>query len=100
MRYLPALDDQGTTGARVLVLPIRFERPPFAGTPIVTRASLEASFDDGAHWQHVPLAVLGDHALAVILHPRGPQTVSLRSTARDLAGNQLEQTIVRAYGVR
>ncbi|MEO7730170.1 MAG: S8 family serine peptidase, partial [Kofleriaceae bacterium] len=100
MRYLPALDDQGTTAARVLVLPIRFERPPFAGTPLVTQASLEASFDDGAHWHHVPLAVLGDRALAVIIHPRGSQDVSLRSTARDLAGNQLEQTIVRAYSVR
>ena len=100
MRYLPELDDDGATAARVLVLPIAFDRPFGAGTPFVVQARLEASFDDGAHWSRVPLAAFGDRGLAVIVHPRGAHHVSLRSSATDLAGNAVEQTILRAYGVR
>jgi len=100
MHFLPALDDDGNTRARVLVLPIAFGRPSGAGTPFVVRAELEASFDDGAHWSRVPIAAFGDRALAVIVHPRGAHHVSLRSSATDLAGNSIEQTILRVYGVK
>ncbi|HUQ17905.1 MAG TPA: hypothetical protein VM070_08970 [Candidatus Saccharimonadales bacterium] len=100
MRFAPVLDDDGATTTRLLVLPIHFERPPGTGTPLIIRATLEASFDDGAHFTRVPIAVLGDRALAIILHPPGPTSVTLRGDATDLAGNRIEQTITRAYLVR
>jgi subtilisin family serine protease len=99
MRFRPELDQHNRTSARVMVLPIAFERPPGAGTPLVVRASLEVSFDGGARWSRVPVIVLGDRALAVIVHRAGATAVSLRGSATDVAGNQIEQTILQAYGL-
>jgi hypothetical protein len=58
------------------------------------------SFDDGAHWQQVPVAALGDRAVAVIVHPRDAAFVSLRASASDLAGNRVEQELARAYALK
>jgi len=99
LRYEPALDRHGQTAARVIALPIRFERPPGAAKPAIREATLEVSFDDGATWRHVPLIVLGDRGVALIVHPAAPSFVSLRGTARDVRGNAVEQTILRVYGV-
>jgi hypothetical protein len=43
--------------------------------------------------------VFGDHALGLIVHPRGTTHVSLRGTAADVDGNAVEQTIIRAHAV-
>jgi hypothetical protein len=99
MRFTPPVDQHNQTSARVIVLPIAFQRPPGAGTPLVVRASLEVSFDEGARWSRVPLAVIGDRAFAIVVHPSAATSVSLRGRATDLQGNRVEQTIVRAYGL-
>jgi len=99
MRFTPPVDQHNQTSARVIVLPIAFQRPPGAGTPLVVRASLEVSFDEGARWSRVPVAVIGDRAFAIVVHPSSATSVSLRSSATDLQGNRVEQTIVRAYGL-
>jgi subtilisin family serine protease len=100
MRFAPALDPHQETAARVLALPITFERPAGAATPPIVHATLEVSFDDGARWTRVPIFVVGDHALALLVHPVGARFVSLRGTAADLLGNRVEQTTIRAYGLR
>ena len=99
LRFLPELDDHNQTAARVLVLPIRIERPLGAATPRIARVHVDASFDDGATWFPVPTLLLGDRALGLVVHPRGATSVSLRGTAADLDGNAVEQTIIRAYAV-
>jgi subtilisin family serine protease len=99
MRFAPPLDQHNRTSARVMVLPIAFERPPGAGTPLVLRASLEVSFDDGARWSSVPVVAVGDRAFAIVIHRANATAVSLRGSATDLAGNRVEQTILRAYGL-
>jgi hypothetical protein len=40
-----------------------------------------------------------DRAIAIVQHPAGAKFVSVRGSARDVLGNQVEQTIIRAYGV-
>lgn len=50
-------------------------------------------------WHRTPVGLLGDEALAVILHPPGTRFVSLRSKAIDAQGSAVDQTIIRAYGI-
>jgi hypothetical protein len=99
LRFQPQLDAHNQTAARILVMPIAIARPVGAATPRISRVSLEVSFDDGATWSAVPVAHVDDRALAVILHRPGAAYVSLRGSAADADGNQVEQTIVRAYGL-
>ena len=47
----------------------------------------------------VPGVALVDSWLGVVVHPAGTAFVSLRSTVRDVAGNQAEQSVIRACGV-
>ncbi|GAA3079561.1 S8 family peptidase [Streptosporangium carneum] len=55
---------------------------------------LELSYDDGATWRRQPVLPLGHGRYsAVVLRPRP----SLRVTAADSGGNQIRQTVIRAY---
>lgn len=65
----------------------------------VESLTLSASFDDGATWQPVSLARTGDRWTASLTHPATGGYVSLRATATDLAGNAVDQTMIRAYGL-
>jgi hypothetical protein len=53
------------------------------------------SYDDGAHWQKAPVV-----AGKVLLQHPAKGYVSLRAKASDTAGNNVEQTIIRAYRLR
>jgi hypothetical protein len=99
LRFTPALDEHNQTDALALVLPVHIERPAGARAPRLAQVSVDASFDDGATWSRVPLLVLGDDAFGVVIHPRAATHVSLRGSAADVAGNQVEQMIIRAYGL-
>jgi len=99
-RFQPALGDDNTSSARLMVMPIALARPVGAARSPITQAEVEVSFDDGATWARVPTVVLGDRALAIFAHRRGAAFVSLRGSATDLAGNRGEVRIVRAYGLR
>ncbi len=55
---------------------------------------LELSYDDGATWRRQPVLPLGHGRYsAVVLRPHP----SLRVTAIDSGGNQIRQTVIRAY---
>ena len=99
LRFLPELDDHNQSAARLLVLPVHVERAVGAPTPRIATVHVEASFDDGATWSHVPLLVFGADAIGFVVHPRSATHVSLRGGATDVAGNAVEQTIIRAYGL-
>lgn len=58
------------------------------------------SFDDGASWKALPLLPLGKGRFStVVLHARTAGHVSLKVQASDAAGNSIEQTVLRAYGI-
>jgi hypothetical protein len=99
MRIAPPVNDHNISTAKIATVPISFERPAGAPTPRIVAATFEVSFDDGASWRRVPLSVLPDRAIAIVQHPAGAKFVSVRGSARDVLGNQVEQTIIRAYGV-
>ncbi|MGX1915660.1 S8 family serine peptidase [Streptomyces phaeochromogenes] len=64
----------------------------------VKARSLKAwvSYDDGTSWKAAKVR----HGKAEIKHPKGAKFVSLRVQASDGAGNQVDQTVLRAYGLK
>ncbi len=73
------------------------------GTPGVEidEVELEVSYDGGESWTPAPLRGRGDRYTATLAAPDGAgDAVSLRLSAADVDGNRLEQTVVRAFGLR
>ncbi|MFD9699567.1 S8 family serine peptidase [Lentzea sp. NPDC059081] len=93
VRFQPKLDDEDTAHGRVQVVPLKVEQAQ--NTPKIRRVTVEVSFDDGATWKQVQVA--GDKA--IVHHPRGAKTASLRAKTTDAAGNTGEVTIIRAYKI-
>jgi subtilisin family serine protease len=67
------------------------------------RMTARASFDDGGTWDDVRVVKRGDgRFIALVRHPVHRATngyVALQVDAEDSAGNSVEQTILRAYGL-
>jgi hypothetical protein len=67
--------------------------------PVPARPKAWVSYDDGATWREVSVNQRGQ---TVIDHPRLERTngfVALRVRATDHAGNSVDQTVLRAYGL-
>ncbi|HUQ55363.1 S8 family serine peptidase [Lentzea sp.] len=93
VRFLPKLDDKDAAHGRVQIVPLKVEQAQ--NTPKVRRVTVEVSFDDGATWKQAPVA--GDKA--IVHHPKGAKSASLRAKTTDAAGNTGEVTIIRAYKI-
>ncbi|AXG81006.1 S8 family peptidase [Streptomyces paludis] len=67
-------------------------------TASVTAVDLSAwvSYDDGTSWKKVKVK----HGKAELKHPKGAEFVSLRVRAADQDGNRIDQTVLRAFGLR
>jgi subtilisin family serine protease len=101
VRYAPTLDDHNrAAGGRAFTVPVYVQRNGAATAPDLTEFTVRASYDDGATWRPVRLIASGDQWLAVLSHPADARFVSLRATATDSAGNSVDQTIIRAYGLK
>ncbi|ETK37064.1 S8 family peptidase [Microbispora sp. ATCC PTA-5024] len=60
----------------------------------------ELSYDDGATWTRLPVRSAGGGRYTAVAGPAGARAgrqASLRVTASDTAGDQVRQTVVRAY---
>ncbi|GAA2285471.1 S8 family serine peptidase [Nonomuraea roseoviolacea subsp. roseoviolacea] len=101
VRYLPeGLDDHNRAKpGSTTVLPVSLQRNPGAPAPRVTSITVEASFDDGASWRPVRLVGSGSARMARVANPAAPGFVSLRAKVTDAAGDQVTQTITRAYAI-
>jgi hypothetical protein len=60
---------------------------------------MEVSYDEGKTWQRVFVLPLGQRYVALLLHPKKGDNVSLRTVASDYAGNTFEETVIRAYAL-
>ncbi|MCG5219817.1 S8 family serine peptidase [Streptosporangium soli] len=81
---------------RALPVPLKFT----AG-PSVKSFAAEHSYDDGKTWKRLHVLPIGNGRYSTLVsHPAVDGGVSLRVTATDTAGNQIKQTVTRAYGVR
>ncbi|NUT99655.1 MAG: peptidase S8, partial [Saccharothrix sp.] len=99
VRFAPALDDRNRARAgRPFAFPVYVQRNGVA-TPGDVRTSVQVSYDDGGSWRPVPLVKFGERWLAAVSHPADAKFVSLKASARDAAGNAVDQTIIRAYAL-
>jgi len=73
-----------------------------SGAPPIAGARVWVSYDDGAHWIAVPVSGGHGQFRVLVAHPARRHTsgaVSIRTEFWDTAGNRVEQTINRAYGL-
>ncbi|MET8767422.1 S8 family serine peptidase [Streptomyces sp. NPDC004658] len=71
-----------------------------AGAAPVRDVKLEVSYDDGTTWLPTPLHSTDGGQTALLDAPSGVRYVSLRTTARDTGGNTVNQTLIRAFGLK
>ncbi|MET8909169.1 S8 family serine peptidase [Micromonospora sp. NPDC004551] len=101
LRYTPALHEGRTAPAgKPFSIPIRVEHQPGSTGGTVTGLTVQVSYDDGATWQAAPVVGSGGRWTATVMHPADARHVSLRATATDSQGGQVEQTVIRAYLLR
>jgi hypothetical protein len=70
-----------------------------AGPGKVSSVSVEVSYDDGAGWRTLRANRFGSTWKVRLDAPSKARFVSLRTTARDTAGNSVVQTVDRAFGL-
>jgi subtilisin family serine protease len=77
---------------------------PGVSGPAMKTVQAWVSFNDGATWKKIDLDREGDGSFeATVHHPKLEHTsgaVSLRVKATDTAGNSIDQTLIRAYGLK
>ncbi|MFI7594404.1 S8 family serine peptidase [Micromonospora sp. NPDC049359] len=96
--YQVAIDRDGTASRRA---PLTVVASHLAGvSATVGPVTVEVSYDDGRTWQKPRLTRHGDGWSAALDAPAKASFVSLRTTARDTAGNTVSQSITRAFGLR
>jgi len=101
VRFAPELDAHGGALAGVpYFVPIYVQRQADSPAGDVNELTVDVSYDDGQTWRNAPLLPKGDGWLAALQHHDGASFVSLRAKSVDTRGNIVEETIVRAYGLK
>ncbi|MEU4676847.1 S8 family serine peptidase [Micromonospora sp. NPDC023737] len=99
--YAVDTDTTGTAKRNSALTVSAAHLPGVAGHGGIGPVTLEISYDDGAHWQKQSLSRTKDGAwTAKLKAPKGASYVSLRARAADGSGNAVDQTVIRAFGVR
>jgi len=105
VEYGVPLDIRSRTTSRFLnTFTLDVGHQPGVDGPRIKTVQAWVSYDDGRAWHRIPLIPLGGgKVLAVVLNLRPPDAsaaASLRVSATDTAGNGIDQTIIRAYGLK
>jgi hypothetical protein len=102
--YHVATDLRGAVraGSRQTVGVSAFHFVATEGAGTARGATLHLSYDDGDTWRPVRLERAGQGTWEgnVTIPQRGADFVSIRATGWDSAGNEVEQTVMRALSVR
>lgn len=98
--YAVSTDLSGRAGRRaaVSVTPSHFKGATGAGT--IRTVAVEVSYDDGATWYRTTPRHQGAVWAASLNAPSKGRFASLRTTAKDVKGNTVSQTVIRAFGLR
>jgi subtilisin family serine protease len=101
VRFAPSLDEHNRTEAgQPFTFPVYVQRNGSTDLSQLRKPAVQVSYDDGATWQPVHLVRSRDQWLAVVAHPKDAKFVSLKAQANDASGNTVDQTIIRAYGLK
>jgi hypothetical protein len=100
LRFEPRLDAYNLAAPGPFLLPVSVQGQPGLPAPHVRKLAVQVSYDDGKTWASAPVHPTGGNRWAVRLrHPHGATHVSLRGTAADRSGSQVDLTVVRAYAL-
>jgi hypothetical protein len=91
------LSPDGSTGPGPQAVTIAAAHIQLAPQVPVSQAGVQVSFDGGTTWQPAQVRALGGGRFRATFTAPPSAQVSLRSTARDSAGNGLAETILGAY---
>ncbi len=98
LRFTPRLDaaNSAPTGVPFLV-PVSLQRNGTGVTERPRTLKVEVSYDEGKTWKRADTIL---NLVAVVHHPAGADSVSLRATATDRSGGKVTETLLRAYKLR
>lgn len=82
-----------------MLIPLSVHQLGSAASPVVSDVRVQASFNDGASCQDMPVYRDGSKWVVEMKHPQQGNYVSLRMSAQGTGNNRVEGTIVRAYGL-
>ncbi|HCT81663.1 MAG TPA: peptidase S8 [Micromonosporaceae bacterium] len=101
MGFSPQLDRHNSARARgYMVIPVKVWQQPGSDAKRLKSLKVQVSHDDGATWKEaIVISVLGQR-FVLLANPAQAGFVSLRAQAEDVAGNTVDQTIIRAYEVK
>ena len=99
VRYSPVLDERNRAASGRFEVPLTVEHQYGAKAWPVVSLEVQASFDGGKTWRDAPVRRTGSGWKATVDQPSSG-FVSLRATAKDAAGNKVDQTIQRAYELK
>ncbi|WP_327034083.1 S8 family serine peptidase [Micromonospora ureilytica] len=102
IRFAPPLRvDNSAPAGQGFVVPVRVQRQPESAATRVEKLAVDVSYDGGKTWNKAKLVrTSADGWSALLRHPAGTGYVSLRASARDIAGNTVTQRIIQAYRLR
>jgi hypothetical protein len=100
VRASGAFDDLNRApGSTAFPLNLRIETQAEATVSAIKTVTAKYSTDDGKTWKTVTVTGSGTNRKVTIPNP-ATGFVSLRFTATDVAGDRVEQTVIRSYAVR
>lgn len=98
VRFSPKLDAANSAPAgRPYLVPVALQHNGTGQLDRPSRLKVEVSYDEGRTWRRADVLL---NLVAVLHHPSGAESVSLRATATDRGGNTVTQTVLRAYKLR
>ncbi|MDQ3790211.1 MAG: hypothetical protein M3422_23585, partial [Actinomycetota bacterium] len=98
IRFTPRLDAANSAPAGVpFLVPVTLQRNGTGATERPRTLKVEVSYDEGKTWKRADTIL---NLVAVVHHPAGAESVSLRATATDRSGGKVTETLLRAYKLR
>ncbi|MGI5500032.1 S8 family serine peptidase [Lentzea sp. CA-135723] len=95
VKFAPALDGHNRASrAASTIVPVAVNHNTGAAAK---PTSVQVSHDRGVTWRTAPLLCSNGKWFAVLSHPKGATSVSLKASAKDDAGNSVTQMIVDAF---
>ncbi|WP_285777374.1 S8 family serine peptidase [Microtetraspora sp. NBRC 13810] len=100
VQFSPSLDSHNAAPAgTAYTVPVTIRPQPGTAATKVRDLTVDVSYDDGSTWSAAPVKRSGTEGTVVLRHPPGAGFVSLRAGLTDVAGNTMNQTIIRAYRI-
>ncbi|MGM9484854.1 S8 family serine peptidase [Roseateles sp. NT4] len=94
---LPGFQGVSADNKKLLLIDVKGALATSPEPPYIGSLMMETSLDDGRTWKRVQLSNSKQQWVAMLEPPPPGSYVSLRAQARDISGNAVEQTVIRAF---